>query len=191
MMVSRRLEAQQKFFRWLTIAVFGVIVVRLIILQLLEAPLYRTEAALNQFRFLPVRAPGAISSTPRALSWHPTRSSTPSPSTCSRSTPASLTTPSTTWSPCCMTPTRISTPRISISCSTMPRQSGRSYEPVVIKQDVSMDVVERLEEHRQDVPGVQIGKEIVRNYPEGTVASHLLGYIGEISSDELKQHAGR
>ena len=52
-----------------------------------------------------------------------------------------------------------------------------------------MDVVERLEEHRQDVPGVQIGKEIVRNYPEGTVASHLLGYIGEISSDELKQHA--
>ena len=57
MMVSRRLEAQQKFFRWLTIAVFGVIVVRLITLQFLEAPLYRTEAALNQFRFLPVRAP--------------------------------------------------------------------------------------------------------------------------------------
>jgi penicillin-binding protein 2 len=184
MIVNRRLENNQKFFKWLTIVVFGVIVVRLVTLQLLDTSKYRTEAALNQFRFLPIRAPrgdivdsksgilasnkivDAISIVPQQI----TDSAINNLAALVQDTYPD-----------------IDAPYIKKLLDDA-KQSGQSYQSVVIKQDVSMDVVERLEEHREDLPGVQIGKSLVRDYLEGTVASHLLGYIGEISSDELVQH---
>jgi penicillin-binding protein 2 len=182
MIVNRRLENNQKFFRWLTIAVFGVIVARLVALQLWEAPMYRTEAVLNQFRFLPIRAPRGdiVDSKGTALASNKivdTISITPQQ--INDSAINNLVALLQDTYP------EIDAPYIK---KLIADQIDRPYEPVVIKQDVSMDVVERLEEHRQDLPGVQIGKSLVRNYPEGSVASHLLGYIGEISSDELAQH---
>jgi penicillin-binding protein 2 len=184
MIVNRRLENNQKFFKWLTIAVFGVIVVRLVTLQLLDTSKYRTEAALNQFRFFPVLAPrgdivdskgtilasnkivDAISIVPQQI----TGSAIDNLATLVHDTYPD-----------------IDAPYIQKLLDDA-QQSGQPDQSVVIKQDVSMDVVERLEEHRQELPGVQIGKSLVREYPEGTVASHLLGYIGDISSDELAQH---
>jgi penicillin-binding protein 2 len=182
MIVNRRLENNQKFFRWLTIVVFGVIVARLVTLQLLDTSKYRTEAALNQFRFLPIRAPrgdivdskGAVLGSNKIVD---TISITPQQ--INDSTIDNLVALLQDTYP------EIDAPYIK---KLIADQVDRPYEPVVIKQDVSMDVVERLEEHRQDLPGVQIGKSLVRDYPEGSVASHLLGYIGEISSDELAQH---
>jgi penicillin-binding protein 2 len=166
----------------MTIVVFGVIVARLVTLQLLDTSKYRTEAALNQFRFLPIRAPrgdivdskGAVLGSNKIVD---TISITPQQ--INDSTIDNLVALLQDTYP------EIDAPYIK---KLIADQVDRPYEPVVIKQDVSMDVVERLEEHRQDLPGVQIGKSLVRDYPEGSVASHLLGYIGEISSDELAQH---
>jgi penicillin-binding protein 2 len=189
MMVDRRLEARQKFFRWLIIAVFGLIAIRLITLQLCEASVYRTKAALNRFRFLPILAPrgdivdakGTIlagNKIVNTISIVPQQVDDPGKL---RDTINNLVALLHDSYP------DIDAPYINKLLDDA-KQSGRSYEPVVIKQDVPMDMVERLEEHRQDLPGVEIAKALVRNYPEGTVASHLLGYIGEISSDELEHH---
>ena len=59
----------------------------------------------------------------------------------------------------------------------------RPYEPIVIKRDVPIEIVARLEERRRELPGVVIGSEMVRYYPENTLATHLLGHIGEISEE--------
>ena len=184
MIVNRRLENHQRFFKWLTIAVFGVIAVRLVTLQLLDTSKYRTEAAMNQFRFFPIRAPrgdivdskGAVLASNKIVD---AISIVPQQITGSAINNLAALVQDTYPD--------INAPYINKLLNDA-KQSGQSYQPVVIKQNVSMDVVERLEEHRQDLPGVQIGKSLVRDYPEGTVASHLLGYIGEISSDELVQH---
>ncbi|MHB1420785.1 MAG: penicillin-binding protein 2 [Bacillota bacterium] len=66
------------------------------------------------------------------------------------------------------------------------------YEPVVIKRlpagDDAMRVITRLEERRQELPGVVIIEEPVRYYPNGSMAGHLLGYVGSINERELDQY---
>jgi len=63
---------------------------------------------------------------------------------------------------------------------------GRArYYPVVLASNITRDQVEIVEENRLRLPGVEIEMKPVREYAGGTLAAHLLGYIGEVSEDEL------
>src|SRR5438093_1345991 len=44
-----------------------------------------------------------------------------------------------------------------------------------------------IESHRLDLPGVMVQAESQRNYPARLTASHLLGYVGEVSADQLEK----
>ncbi len=65
-------------------------------------------------------------------------------------------------------------------------RGARSFRPVLLRRDVSRDVVAIIEAHKLDLPGIVITVEPTRHYLEGKRASHLLGYLGEISREELK-----
>ncbi|KYH31833.1 penicillin-binding protein 2 [Neomoorella mulderi] len=65
------------------------------------------------------------------------------------------------------------------------------YQPTEIKRLPASDpraiaTVTRLEEHRKDLPGVNIIEEPQRYYPYGPLAGHLLGYVGQITQQELE-----
>ena len=60
-----------------------------------------------------------------------------------------------------------------------------AFMPVKIKTDLSRDEVAEIESWRISMPGVQVEQEIKRTNVYGDVASHLLGYIGEVSQSEL------
>ena len=63
---------------------------------------------------------------------------------------------------------------------------GRAkYYPIVLASNISRDQVEIIEENRLHLPGVEVEMKPVREYANGILASHLLGYIGEISEDEM------
>jgi penicillin-binding protein 2 len=63
---------------------------------------------------------------------------------------------------------------------------GRAkYYPVVLASNISRDQVEIIEENRLRLPGVEIEMKPVREYSSNVLAAHLLGYIGEISDDEM------
>lgn len=63
---------------------------------------------------------------------------------------------------------------------------GRArYYPVVLASNITRDQVEIVEENRLRLPGVEIEMKPVREYSGGILAAHLLGYIGEVSEDEL------
>lgn len=64
-------------------------------------------------------------------------------------------------------------------------QQYRLYEPVIIMRDIPWDLVVKMEENRQDLPGVTISIEPLRVYPKGAVAGHVLGYIHSINAEEL------
>lgn len=64
-------------------------------------------------------------------------------------------------------------------------------EPIKIKRDVSFDIVSYIEENRLDLPGVICQVEPKRRYVYGEIASHLLGYTGEISKKELRTYRDR
>ncbi|MEA4923788.1 MAG: penicillin-binding transpeptidase domain-containing protein [Syntrophomonadaceae bacterium] len=62
---------------------------------------------------------------------------------------------------------------------------SRLFEPVVLIRDIPWELVVKLEENRQNLPGAAITIEPLRDYPQGTLAGHVLGYIHSINQDEL------
>jgi len=58
--------------------------------------------------------------------------------------------------------------------------------PLVVQEDISRAAQAVLEEAGQDLPGVKLEHTIRRDYPYGPIASHVLGYMNEISADELR-----
>jgi penicillin-binding protein 2 len=60
------------------------------------------------------------------------------------------------------------------------------YEPVKILRDIPFEVVARVEERRNWLPGTVVEADPIRSYPSGVIACHLLGYQGEISDTELR-----
>jgi len=59
--------------------------------------------------------------------------------------------------------------------------------PATVLQDVDSELIYFLEENKERFPGVAVGKVFVRRYPNGTLAAHLFGTVGEVSKEELKQ----
>ncbi|MDZ4170326.1 MAG: penicillin-binding protein 2 [Coriobacteriia bacterium] len=55
----------------------------------------------------------------------------------------------------------------------------------VIAVDVPLQTVAYLSEHASEFPGVEVDTRAIREYPNKTLASHVLGYTGEISREEL------
>lgn len=64
-------------------------------------------------------------------------------------------------------------------------QQNRPYEPVKIASMISLDLVTRIEEHRMDLPGVEIDIEPLREYPNGNLLAHVMGYVKEINEEQL------
>ncbi len=63
------------------------------------------------------------------------------------------------------------------------------YEPVPVLQSASPAVVEYLDAHQSQFPGVTVVQVTVRDYPQGgTTATHVLGYTGPITATYLKAH---
>jgi penicillin-binding protein 2 len=62
------------------------------------------------------------------------------------------------------------------------------YRPIIIKEDAGMQDISVIEAHRADHPEVQLGLEPRRLYHYGKLAAHLLGYVGEVSEEELDEN---
>ena len=58
-------------------------------------------------------------------------------------------------------------------------------DPVVLRRDVPFETVSALEERRVAIPGLVIQSEPKRRYPMGAVVAHALGYVSEITEEEL------
>jgi penicillin-binding protein 2 len=60
------------------------------------------------------------------------------------------------------------------------------YKPVAVVTDVSEGAATRIQENYEDFPGVGIDQLPLRRFPQGNLAAHMLGYVGEISPENLK-----
>ncbi|HYY34258.1 MAG TPA: penicillin-binding protein 2 [Gaiellaceae bacterium] len=57
--------------------------------------------------------------------------------------------------------------------------------PITVKTQVPAATVDFLLEHQADFPGVQIAQISLRHYGQGALAPQILGYVGEISKEQL------
>jgi penicillin-binding protein 2 len=65
-------------------------------------------------------------------------------------------------------------------------QYAPKYQPIPLKQDITPDEQAFIEAHRNELPELETLEEQRRLYPRDGFASHLIGYVGEISENDLK-----
>jgi penicillin-binding protein 2 len=65
---------------------------------------------------------------------------------------------------------------------------SRNFQPSVVRENLGWEEVARLEFNAPDLPGVFIDLGQTRDYPEGDLMSHIIGYTGRVSDEDL---AGR
>jgi penicillin-binding protein 2 len=73
--------------------------------------------------------------------------------------------------------TRLDDPRVS------------PYTSVPVAVDAPIDTLAYIGEHKADFPGVRAEPRAVRRYTLGSLASHVLGYVGEINEEERAAQA--
>ncbi|MCG8618123.1 MAG: penicillin-binding protein 2 [Desulfobacterales bacterium] len=67
-------------------------------------------------------------------------------------------------------------------------KAGRAafYKPLTLKRDITRDQLAIVEAHQFDLPGIYIDIEPTRHYIYKKTAAHLLGYLGQINRKELE-----
>lgn len=65
------------------------------------------------------------------------------------------------------------------------RSQNGSFRPVKVKENVSRDDVIKVEKLRLQHPGLEVKVSIKRSYLAGPIGAQLLGYVAEISKEEL------
>lgn len=76
-------------------------------------------------------------------------------------------------------------PRTVPEDRVLERFRAMPYQPALVLKDAPFDVVSQLEEHRTVLPGLVIQREPKRFYPDGSSVAHLVGYVGEVTEEEL------
>ena len=66
-------------------------------------------------------------------------------------------------------------------------RAAPGYQPIPIKQDVTADEQAFIEAHRNELPELESIEEERRLYPRDGFAAHLIGYVGEVSEEDLNQ----
>jgi penicillin-binding protein 2 len=60
------------------------------------------------------------------------------------------------------------------------------FQPIVVKDNLTYEEVARIKSRQYELPELIVQSEPKRNYPFGTMASHVLGYLQEISPAEME-----
>ena len=68
-----------------------------------------------------------------------------------------------------------------------------AYKPIALKQDIGRNALASIETHKYDLPGVAVNVKLRRHYLDVKDSAHLIGYLSEINSEELSggQYPGR
>jgi len=66
-------------------------------------------------------------------------------------------------------------------------QTAPKYQPIPLKQDITPDEQAFIEAHRNELPELETLEEQRRVYPRDGFAAHLIGYVGEISEEDLNK----
>jgi len=169
----------------LAMAIFAIIFFRLWYLQVLSGEQYLQQADANRVRDLPIPAPRGeiLDREGQAI-------------VSSRTTNAVRIIPSAL--PPAGAPRRELYRRLGALLGLTPRlvrelvargSTAVPYAPVTIKTDAGPGVLTVLAERQNEFPGVVQQPVSIRAYPFGEMAAQVLGYVGQVSPNELKLRA--
>jgi penicillin-binding protein 2 len=85
----------------------------------------------------------------------------------------------------------LDTPYAHLRERTQSRGGRPLYEPLVLKEDVRLPELARIEARRELFPSVEVRQSARRSYPHGDMFGHVLGYVGEVGEERLAEGAGQ
>ena len=66
-------------------------------------------------------------------------------------------------------------------------KQSRRFDSVPLKLHLTEDEIDRFAVNRWRFPGVDVVPYLTRNYPQGELFAHVVGYVGRIDADDLKK----
>lgn len=66
-----------------------------------------------------------------------------------------------------------------------------STRPIIIAEDISRESAMELSEPKEDMGGISISTQAIRKYTSGSLGSHVVGYIGRITEEDLEDNKDR
>jgi penicillin-binding protein 2 len=64
-------------------------------------------------------------------------------------------------------------------------KESRNFESIPLRNRLSDEEIARFTANRYRFPGVEVKARLFRQYPEGALAAHAIGYISRINDDDL------
>lgn len=164
---------------WALAALIGVLLGRLVQMQLLQRAHYRELALANSVRTVPTRAPRG-----QVLDRHLSVLVANAPAISVGITPAELPRDRERARAVMEEVARLLKLDPGLVAQKVERQRRRPYAPARLAADVDRALVARLEDRRSGLPGLSVWEDSKRSYPLGA-AAHVLGYVGEITERQL------
>ncbi len=155
---------------YVVIAVFAVICLRLVQLQILDGDKYRKLSEGNRLKIMSSAAPRGLILDRNGV---PLVKNVPTYSVYIMFDPAKGVDTETLSSV-------VGIDKADIE-SRLYRKDNSPFVPIKLKQGLSFEEVARLEARRSDFPGLYIQTDVGREYPFGKVGAHIIGYIGKMT----------
>lgn len=164
------------------VSLFSTMLVRLWYLQVLTSPVYQKAVVHNQVRAVPLPAPRGFvyDRTGQVLVGNKTSLSLTLSTLQATNHPGVISRVATLLG---MTTAQVN--------AALKNTNFSPYTPVPIKSGISKSDAIYVMEHQSEFPGVKVSQVPVLYYPNGSVASHTLGYVGAINAAELKAYKGQ
>lgn len=173
-------DGRFRYLYWIVIAIFVILISRLVYLQLFAGEYYYTLAEGNRLRAIPIAAMRGIMYDRNGQILVGSR-------------PSFM----VTYVP----------PKDGMSDEELHKLAGilnmpedklrekvqkvkSSYVPTVLANDLTQDIVTKIEEQRNDLPGVSVDVQPICYYPYKMMAAQVFGYVGQIDEEDAKRLEG-
>lgn len=181
LMKKKRDNGRFRYLYWIYIAVFVVLLVRLIYLQLIAGSYYHSLAEGNRLRAIPLAAMRGVMYDRNGQILVASR-------------PGFMVTYVPTEQRISETEIQQLAQLLDIPEETLRgkfKKKASTYLPTVLATDLTQDVVTRVEERRNDLPGISVDVQPIRYYPYNEMAAQVLGYVGQIDENDMKRLEGQ
>lgn len=181
LMKKKNQDGRFRYLYWIVIFIFAALICRLVYLQLFEGSYYHGLADGNRLRAIPIAAMRGVmydrngqilvGSRPSFMvTYVPTKKGISDAELDSLSK-------------------LLNVPKDKLQEKIA--KGKNSFEPTILAQDLTQDIVIRVEERRNDLPGVSVDVQPIRYYPYNSMAAQVFGYVGQIDEEDMKRLKGQ
>lgn len=181
LMKKKNNDGRFRYLYWILIGIFVVLICRLVYLQLVAGDYYHSLAEGNRLRAIPIAAMRGImydrngqilvGSRPSFMvTYVPTKDGMTDDELKKLSR-------------------LINQPEDKLREKIQKVKSA--YVPTVLATDLTQDIVTKIEEQRNELPGISVDVQPIRYYPYNEMAAQIFGYVGQIDEEDMKRLKGR